>query len=499
MKRYIRNLILLWALTAPIYNALGSTERDSLKHIATQIPMVPKKALHNPERGYHLESNYFAHNLYNPFHKVAFPKGWIDEQLARYDGSKDGITALQLYFYLTEYVGGDISKEGIANMQSIFDEVRKKGYKVVLRFAYDVDYGSTKANFDDVFRHIDQLEPLIKKNIGLIDIWQIGFIGAWGEGHSSPMSTDDTNKSKMVRRILDIFTGRQTTIRYPNQKTKLQLDTAYLNRIGYNNDYFTASEHPKAPDNDYTVGSLAYEQVKAESPYVQVMGEIPYAEATEWGLHTLISVPNTLKALKEHHYSLFDITQNNELNIAHWKKTPLTSDTLRKMGILFDPSYFRENKQEVARSTYDFIRDHLGYRLYIERANSAAKRRGRQLTVELAIKNVGFSTIHNPRPVYLVVLDRSHKVVAQQQLAVDPRTWQPFDPKGKSQEALLHHIRTTLSLPYTMPHGYIGLWLPDPERNLAGNAAYDIQLANDDMRVISDGDGHGRINIVADF
>jgi len=49
---------------------------------------------------------------------------------------------------------------------------------------------------------------------------------------------------------------------------------------------------------------------------------------------------------------------------------------LPTMGSLFDPSYFRENKQEVARSAYDIIRDHLGYRLYIERDSSAAKRRG---------------------------------------------------------------------------------------------------------------------------
>ncbi|OOG18881.1 hypothetical protein BWD42_02665 [Sphingobacterium sp. CZ-UAM] len=498
MEKTIKQLSLVWALMAPISQTFGSISTDTLQQKDQYMEIVAKKAIHNPERGYHLEANYFAHNLYNPFHKIAYPEGWIDEQILRYGRPDDQISVLQLYFYLTDYVGGDITKEGLDKMQFIFDEVEKKGFKVVLRFAYDVDYGSTKANFNDVFKHINQLEPLIKKNIGLIDIWQIGFVGAWGEGHSSPMSSDDYNKAKMVRRILDIFKDRQTTIRYPNQKTRLKLESTYLNRIGYNNDYFTASEHPKAPDNDYTFGSNAYEQVKRESPDVQVMGEIPYAEATEWGLHSLISVTNSLKALKEHHYSLFDITQNNELNISNWKKTALTPDMLRSMGILFDPSYFKENKDTVARSAYDFIRDHLGYRLYIDRANTTVQRHNKGLTVDIVVKNVGFSAIHNPRPVYLIIFDKDNKIVGRKKLTVDPRHWQPYGSNRKEDVALFHHIQTEIIMP-NIKHGAVGLWLPDPEKELASKAAYDIQFANDDMRIITDHPGYGRINIIADF
>src|SRR5690606_15765402 len=155
---------------------------------------------------------------------------------------------------------------------------------------------------------------------------------------------------------------RQTTIRYPVQKDKIRLEKPYLDRIGYNNDYFTASEHPRAPDNDYVFGTPIYEQVKKEAPYVKVIGEIPYAEATEWGLHTIISVPNSLRALRDHHYSLFDITQNNELNIKHWKSYMLTPQQLDELNLLYDASYFEEAGKAVGRSAYDFIRDHLGYR-----------------------------------------------------------------------------------------------------------------------------------------
>ena len=80
------------------------------------MEIVTKKAIHNPERGYHLEANYFAHNLYNPFHKIAYPQGWIDEQILRYGSPDDQISVLQPYFYLTDYVGADIAKEGLDKM-----------------------------------------------------------------------------------------------------------------------------------------------------------------------------------------------------------------------------------------------------------------------------------------------------------------------------------------------------------------------------------------------
>lgn len=454
-----------------------------------------KKALVNPERGYHLESNYFIHNFKNPFHPYTYPQGWINDQNTRFNSQADGITTLQLYIYLTDYVGKDIPTEAFDKMQLLFNDVKKRGYKVILRFAYDNDYGSTNARFTDVFRHLDQLEPFIKKNIGLIAIWQMGFIGAWGEGHSSPMSNDYVNKTKMVQRILDIFSDRQTTIRYPDQKNKLNLQESYLRRIGYNNDYFTASEHPKAPGNDYVFNSQEYEQVKKESPYLQVIGEIPYAEATEWGLHSIISVPNTLKILRDHHYSFFDITQNNELNIKHWKEFPIMPAQLRAWDILFDESYFRDAGKSCSRSAYDFIRDHLGYRFYIDTVATKYMVNGSRLDYNIAVKNTGFSAPHNPRPLYLLLIDDNNNIVQQQQLSADIRSWQPFDVNTNNHTAILHEIKGSIEV-NTKGNFKIGLWLPDPEEALKYTPSYSIQFANEGIEICKDKEDRYRASII---
>src|SRR5690554_4578911 len=158
-------------------------------------PLTSIKAIRNPERGYNLESNYFAHNLENPWHNVSFPGLCIPEIATMNNALPDNLPLTQLTFYLSDLVGKDISREAFDNMQRVFDDARELGYKIHIVFAYDYDPYATDAEFEDVFRHLEQLKPFIRDNIGIIDLWRMGFIGAWGEGNQSPMSTDWDNKT----------------------------------------------------------------------------------------------------------------------------------------------------------------------------------------------------------------------------------------------------------------------------------------------------------------
>jgi hypothetical protein len=99
-------------------------------------------------------------------------------------------------------------------------------------------------------------------------------------------------------------------MRYPNHKKALTLEQEeYRGRIGYANDYFTAGEHSHAPGNDFVPNTDDYkqitEEVKANNFYMS--GEIPYDEDTEWGLSALITPMKSLRILREHRYSAFDV------------------------------------------------------------------------------------------------------------------------------------------------------------------------------------------------
>lgn len=464
----------------------------------TPSEMKSIEAIQNPERGYHLESNFFVHNLENPWHEITYPSGWIDQGNKRFQTSNDKLSEIQLYLYLTDYVGKDLGSGAIEKMQGIFDSARRHGYKLILRFAYDYSPGATDVTFEDIFNHLNQLEPFIKRNIGLIDIWQIGFIGAWGEGHSTSLREDWQNKTKMVKRMLEIFADRYLMLRYPDDLESFNLTEKEKKRIGYNNDYFTASEHPRAPKNDYTFNSDAYDQVKNASPHVKVVGEIPYAEDSEWGLHSTFSVPNALRVLRDHHYSAFDITQNNALNIENWKNFRVSANMLAKQNILFEAEYFLDSGGEyVYRSAYEFIRDHLGYRLYFDQEKTEILISDENLKYDIYFRNVGFSAILNPRPVYLIIIDKYDKVVNSLRLETDPKEWQPFDPSANDYKALMHRIKGVASIPLPPGNYKVGLWLPDPTELLRNQKKYAIQFANKNLEVWEK-EGY-RVNIVSEI
>lgn len=462
-------------------------------------PMTSIKAIRNPERGLNLESNYFVHNLNNPWHAATFPTLWIPDIETLNNTTADSLTLTQLTFYLSDFVGKDISQQGFNNMQRVLDDAVGLGYKVHIVFAYDYDPYATNAVFTDVFRHVDQLKPFIQQNLGVIGLWRMGFIGAWGEGNQSPMSFDWDNKTILIKKILDAYPDRFMALRYPShlqEYTTRGLEADYVKRVGYTNDYFTASEHPAAASNDYTFGSADYAQVQDKGPFVQVVGEIPYDEETVWGLDFLISVPNTIKIFKEHHYSAFDVTQNNALNIANWKRYEIKPTELQKMKVLFDDSYFRnEQGQLVARSAYQFIRDHLGYRLYVDNEQTKMTIQEGQLDYNITIYNTGFSTVLNPRPVKMVLLDESGRIVRNIDLeGVDPRTWQPHDPSKRDYVQIYHHLQGQVSLPASGKYK-VGLVLPDPTNELEGIPEFDIIFSNTPV-VYTDS---YRINIVGEI
>ena len=451
---------------------------------AQSLQMERIAPLRNPDRGYHLESNFFVHDYRNPFHDgLVFPDSFIDDRAATFGAQDDSLTLTQLYLYLSDYVDGDIPEEAFDRMQAIFDTMQAKGYKAILRFAYNYKgIGFTGGETKELIsRHLDQLEPFIRKNLGLIAVCQMGFIGAWGEWHSSPLSTDQSAKDMLVNRLLRIFPEEYCLeLRYPAQKKLLTLDRPEdWKRIGFSNDYFTAGEHPLAPDNDFVPGDENYAMVLKDSPYFFMSGEIPYAENSEWGLHKLISVENTLQIMRDHHYSAFDITQNNELNIRHWKEYPVTASKLDSLGILYDSAYFENSDGEtVARSAYDFIRDHLGYRLNLKSASF--ERRKNAIHFDISFTNTGFAAVINPHQVHLVFIDEDGKAAADCPVEADPKSWQPYEPGSGTYEAAVHSLRGKVKLPAGSGKDryMVGLWMPDAMENMHGMPAYDIKWAD---------------------
>ncbi|MCF6284882.1 MAG: DUF4874 domain-containing protein, partial [Candidatus Hydrogenedentes bacterium] len=193
IKALALHLVVALALTASVV-AAASPQLRSVRYEGIR-PSDPggRGGLPNPERG-------FRHEIYigqppgsslwgvGAYLRDKAPKGFTDDwwlmNVRRY--SSHGITLAQAYCYLDDFIDGPISEEKLAFLQRSLDRCRDTGIKVLLRFAYEKNMKKERGpTAERILAHLDQLAPLIQSNKDIIYVFQAGFVGAWGEWHSS--------------------------------------------------------------------------------------------------------------------------------------------------------------------------------------------------------------------------------------------------------------------------------------------------------------------------
>ncbi len=261
--------------------------------------------------------------------------------------------------------------------------------------------------------------------------------------------------------------------------------------------------------------SRDYDYMTQESLYLPMDGELfwvwnrPYGVAKDDGLEAI-------KRLWEHHYTLFSYTHNHtayesrdwkeklqaRYSLDEWKADQVTADFLRENALPFAEEYFQDSQgNPVSRSIFEYIRDHLGYRLALTRGSYPRQAvPGQRYHAEFELVNHGFAAPVNPRPVYLALLD-GDRVRPIAQADTDVRTWYPCDPVDRKKLAPIHKLEFTAnSFPDVPPGRYeLGLWMPDGYESLRGDSRYAIRLANGDTPWRQAEGNRGGVNIVGEI
>ncbi|NJM82312.1 MAG: DUF4874 domain-containing protein [Tabrizicola sp.] len=194
------------------------------------VTFAPTDAeLANPERGWWLfASDNFA--------------GATEEEIA--DTAALGVSVAYGIVRLDEYRDTDLPDGFMVDLEDSFALARKHGLKIILRFAYNYpdnsrDYaGAEDAPLPRVLAHIRQLAPLIAANADTIVAMQAGFIGAWGEGHSSSNRLDSAEAKAAIRDALyaALPEGIPLQWRYPPDILGWP-----AGKMGFHNDCFLSS------------------------------------------------------------------------------------------------------------------------------------------------------------------------------------------------------------------------------------------------------------------
>ena len=451
----------------------------SLVLAAIAIPAAAApKALNNPERGFRFEihvgiepdepePSYLRNNW--PF--------------AAYQA--DGISVAQAYCYLTRYCDSPIPQSKLDAIQASFDRARADGVKFLLRFAYETDTSRTKGpTLDRILSHIAELTPIVRRNIDVIYSLQTGWVGAWGEFHGSVsrIEFDKEATAKVVKATLDMLPeGRFTMMRTMQQRENALsvLGKDCGSRIGFFNDATLADFHDSGTfvgDRDalakLSLQGMLYRRYAAPGnpqfdEVCQIGVHLPVDGELFWNGHVDLAAQSGLSAIvrmRRHHYTTFSLVHgNSELDkkpvygaIDAWKSSPVTSEFLDAYGIPHDREYFAGVP---FRTAFDYIRDHLGYRI----AAMSCKVGGGKAKVTL--HNYGFAAPINPRKAYFAVVSPDGNV---SEIPLD------FDCRSIAPET-----DTVLEgdIPPLDGGRRLALWLPDMSETLKRRREYAISLS----------------------
>lgn len=462
-----------------------------------------RMALRNPERGLRYESH-----IGNAIGQDNNHMDWI-RAMQRFEA--DGMTLSQTYCYLSDFVDKPLSQEKLDWLQRDFDLMRKYGFKCLLRFAYQ--RGNLKGpELKWVLHHIEQLKPIVEKNSDVIFILQAGFIGMWGEWHGDTHNDNWDSRAKILAKVLELLPkDRFTQVRVPKYKRMAIQRTEKRRfrvvnesnaftlepeaRIGFNNDGVLAgpSHGGTWPEKPH-FGSMKnpeFAWATDESAYAPAEGEMFWSdEAWDEVEETGKGVDgfNAIKFLRLQHYVSFSLAhsysefQGKPYCMDRWRTRTLTADKLKAQNLPISDGYFSDvYGNPVHRTEYDYLRDHLGYRLELQQARLTENLKpDDNLHVELDLINRGFSTLFNPRQPYLVLISQDEKTIHQLPLTANPRDWQPFKPDDPTCKPILHKITYNQKLPQNIKPGQykLGLWLPDPKPKIHLDPNFAVRLAN---------------------
>jgi hypothetical protein len=381
--------------------------------------------LMNPERGYYVGLNLLAGDR---------------AAAVRSSGHSLAIALIRL----DAYRDAAIPQSMLDQMSAGFADVRANGVKVILRFMYNSSETAGDAPKSRVLQHIAQVKPILQANADVIAVWQGGFIGAWGEWHTSTNGLDNPEDQRdIVTAMLDAMpTSRAIVIRTPDALEAsfpggpISEEEAWTGsdraRLGHHNDCFLSSptDYGTYPSSGDWKGYVAN-----DSKYTPAGGETCSVSAPR------SDCPSATAEMRMLHWSYLNAEYNQDV-LGRWDDQGCGEDVERDLGYRFN---------------------------VVAAAHSESVPPGGELEVGFDIDNTGYAAPYNARPLHVVVRGNGRVLTAK--LARDARELQP----GTTT------TRTKLRLPADLEPGeyQVALWMPDDAASLQDDPRYAIQLATE--------------------
>ena len=407
----------------------------------------------NPERGFTEELSYKV--------SVAHPNV-IKGNVSDLWGSKYNMTLMVVLYNFGKFKAADLPDEILNAFDEDMQELRSRGLKCVLRFAYtENENDNVDATPEWVQRHLQQLRPHLAANADVIYVLEAGFVGVWGEWYyTSNYGNESQHMNANRRLVIDALfanapADRFILFRYPMLKTDFFGDNTPLSatdgfsgtmraRWGCHNDAFLNNwgNHGTYASDNLSDDPAVRQYIATETFYVPNGGETN-VESSSSAERVYTQAPAEMAT---YHWSFCGSSYATEVT-KRW----------RESGI------------------FDTLNIHMGYRYnlldgqFSDQAAPAGK-----MNVTIRLRNAGYAPLYNERTAYLVLKNSSDQAWSLP-LTSDPRRWLPNN--------VLSAINEQVNIPADLPEGTyrLYLWLPDKYASIANNPKFAIRIANTNM------------------
>ena len=403
----------------------------------------------NPERGFFVSFNPYGNN----------PRPALElEQLTELRSRN--ITLARRYYLIDRFRNQPFDSEFLDLVASDLATAREAGVKLIVRFTYNWLGGGEDASEARILAHIQQLEPVLRDNYDVLAYMEAGFIGYWGEWNNSTNGLRDNPQAKkaIIEQLLTVLPPeRMVALRYTHYKREILNDNTPLNkktaftgstkgRIAAHNDCFLASIDDKGTYNSTNPDKIAAQKayLHQDNLYVVQGGELCKRNPPRTDCDLAMAELKQMRWSTLNYYA-----SEHKLNsiFQDWQEQGCLGTIRRSLGYRFRLVQSRLKLSKLTKGTVD---------------------------LQLTIKNQGWASLYNPRPLEIILRHQSTGTEYYLKTDEDPRFWQPGSFKKL-------HIQG--NLPANMPRGkyQILLNLPDAHSQLSRRPQYSIRLANSNI------------------
>lgn len=367
------------------------------------------------------------------------------------------ITLVRRIYVLKDFRNQPLSQSFLDMVAKDLETARQAGVKLVIKFSYNWIGGGADAPRVRILGHLDQLKPILQANYDVIAYLHAGFIGYWGEWHSSTNNLLNTaDMQAIVFKILSVLPPeRMVALRYPKHKVQIYANSNPLTstegyngtnraRTGHVNECFLASKEDWGTYSSTNSTAIENEKnyLNQDSVYVVQGGE-------------------TCNSNSDAQQYIGCTNAKAEMARMRW----------RELNSVFEAKVIQGWKDQ---GCYPEIQRRLGYRFRLNKSVIAETvKPGGTFNLQMEMVNDGWGNPFNYRRVEVILrntqLNKEYYLQATTQ--ANPRYWLA----GTTQTINIQGgLPTNIS-----PGSYeVLLNLPDATNKLYRNPKYSIRLAN---------------------